>query len=189
VSTFLTVERARELPALKEADEAYLAHLCSAACEAVERYCKRRFSLTGYTGQAQRGDGGAALFLRDFPVTELQSVRIIRADGTETEIAGTDFIVEAATGRITFKPGVAPGAFPAPPATVTASYTAGFDPVPAEVTEAAAHIAAWLHGTASREAGVASERLGDYARSFAQAEGAPPSVARRLLAAYRNVRV
>lgn len=190
MSTFLTVERARELPALAQADEGYLAHLAAAACEAVERYCKRRFALTTYTGEAYSGDGGATLFLRNFPVTELQSVSILEADGSETAIDGADFVVEAATGRITFRPATSPGAFPPPPAALRVTYTAGFAAVPENVVEAAAHLAVWLHGRAAREEGVSSERLGDYARTFAAAAaGALPGVVRRLLAPYRNVRV
>lgn len=189
MSTFLTVERARELPALAQVAEGYLAHLVAAACEAAERYCKRRFALTTYTGEAYRGDGGATLFLRNFPVTELQSVIIVEADGSESEVDGADFVVEAATGSITFRAAGAPGAFPPPPASARVTYTAGFATVPETLVEAAAHLAAWLHGRAAREEGVSSERLGDYAKTFAVDAAALPGVVRSLLAPYRNVRV
>lgn len=189
MSTFLTVERAREIPVLAGADEGYLAHLAAAACEAVERHCKRRFALADYTDESYCGDGSDTLFLRNFPAAQVQSAVIVGADGCESEITGSDLILEASTGRLAFKPGVAPGVFPARPSSVRVTYTAGFEPVPEDVIEAAAHVAAWLHGKASCEEGLSSERLGDYAKTFVPGNAGLPAAARSLLAAYRNVRV
>lgn len=190
MSTFLTVQRAREIGSLAEADAEYLAHLVDAASTAVERYCKRTFALTSHTAEYHDGGGRTAIFLDNFPLGELVSVTVIEAGGAEVEIDGDSFRMNDGTGEIRFKrdSSGAYTCFPRGFRNIKVSYTAGFAPVPEDVTEAAAQLAAFLHANASHEETVAAERLGDYSRSFAVAEDTLPAAVRQLLAPYRNVR-
>ena len=186
----LTVERARELPGLAMADSAYLADLAAAASAAVERYCKRTFALTTYTTERHDGEGEAALFVDDFPVTELEKVVMSEADGGEVEVSGDDIEVAQATGEIRFKPTAAYALFPRGFQNVAVTYTGGFTEIPEDVVEAAAQVAAWLHASAAHCDGVASEGIGDYKRSYEKAAAKDlPQAAKLLLAPYRNVRV
>ena len=191
MSVFVTTERLRQLPSLAEADEAYLGDLAAAACEAVERWCKRRFSLTAYTDEVHDGDGTRTLFVDNFPVTELTGVTVAAAGG-DVEIEATDFEVRAATGELRLKDAAACGyaALPRGLGNVRMTYTAGFAEVGEDMVEAAAQLAAHLHGAASRAGGVKSERLGQFSRSFREGDfGEIPGGVRALLAPYRNVRV
>ena len=191
MSTFLTVERAREIPALAGADATYLSHLAAAACEAVERYCKRAFALTSYTAEYHDGGGETSLFVENFPVTALQSVTIVEPGGGQVQIEAAGFDVNAGTGEVRFKAGASGGydRFPKGFRNIKVSYTAGFEEVPEAVKEAAAQLAAHLHSSAAREGGVAAEKLGQYSRRFAAAGQGMPAAVRQLLAPYRDVRV
>ncbi len=191
MSVFVTTERLRQLPSLKEADEAHLANLAAAACEAVERWCKRRFALTTYTDEVHDGDGTRTLFVDNFPVTEISGVTLAEAGG-EVEIAASDFEMRAATGELRLKEAAACGyaALPRGLGNVRVTYTAGSAEVGEDVVEAAAQLAAHLHGAALRAGGVRSERLGQISRSFREGDfGEIPGGVRALLAPYRNVRV
>ncbi len=189
MSTFLTNERARRLGVLADVDEDRLSELAAAASALVERHCKRRFALSAYLDEEYEGDGTATLFLRNFPVVQLDSLKLVHADGWQIEIPPAGLVVQAATGRISFRPGTPYGRFVRPPAKVMVSYTAGFDPVPGEVIEAAAQTAAWLYSKAERDPDASAERLGDYARDYTRNTEPLPAAARALVATYRSVRV
>jgi hypothetical protein len=191
VSVFLTTERLKQLPSLAEADEAYLTSLATAACAAVERYCKRTFALTTHTDEAHDGDGSRDIFVRNFPVTDLDKVTIA-GDAGDVDISAGDFETSAATGRLRLKSEASCGyaGLPVGLANVLVTYTAGFSPVPGDVIEGAAQLAAHLHAKASRADGVRSERLGQFSRSFHNMrKNEIPGCVRLLLAPYRNVRV
>ncbi|MCD6404716.1 MAG: hypothetical protein J7M19_02700 [Planctomycetes bacterium] len=192
MSDLITTERAREIPALANADAAYLASLVAAASAAVESYCKRTFAETAYTAEYHDGGGEDRMFLDNFPVTALSAVWIIETGGGEVEISGEMFDVDASTGEICFKSAAATAYhhFPAGFHNVKAAYTAGFAAIPQPVQEATAELAAWLWANASPEGGVTGEKLGNYSRSFEPTGRMElPAVVRRLLAPYRNVRV
>lgn len=192
MSTFLSTARAGRLPALSNADVQYLSDLVEAACAAVEKHCKRFFAQVAYTDEPYDGNARTQLFLGNFPVTTLASVTVTDPDGGQTQLAASCFDLNESTGEIRFKAGGPCDLthFPAGLSNVAVSYTGGFATVPADVIEAAAQTALWLHEYATVGTGVASERLGDYSRTFRKvaASGLPASV-KALLAPYRNVRV
>ena len=189
MTSWLTIERLRELPPLGGTDEPYLANLAAAACGAVEEYCKRRFAMESYDQERHDGTGEESLFLRNFPVVSVEAAIVLLADGGSMELAPPDLEINRSTGELRIAAGPGYMSFQKGFQNVTVSYTAGFQVVPEPVVEAAAQLAAWLQESAFSHEGLAAERIGDYSRTLRGATSAMwPTAVLTLLAPYRNVR-
>ena len=192
MADLITLARAQELPALAAVNAAYLAHLISAASNAIERWCKRVFGTTIYTNEYYDGNGTDAMFLNNFPITTLTSIVVVEPDGTDTTLLGSGFDVSSETGEIKFERDCSTDYcyFPLGFHNLKANYTAGFATVPEDVQEACAQYCVWLYAADKTLPNVKSESLGDYAMSFATGgtENDIPGSVKRLLTQYRNLR-
>ena len=134
----VTLERARLEPALAEiTDDALLTERITSAQLQIEGWCHRKFELQEHTDVIYTdGEARRSIFLPQFPVTEVREIEIVNRDYTSTVYSLEDsaivpdgFYLRQDTGeliainKIYFNE-------------VRVTYTAGFDPVPADVQEA-----------------------------------------------------
>jgi len=194
MSDLITISRARQAPQLARLDPTLLGSLVSAASARIERYCRRLLAAEDRT-ELHDGDGTGNLFLRTFPVVEIDSVTVTDADGQSETYDGDSLVVNERTGELRFAPDAARLRFPAGFQNVVVAYTAGFDPIPADVQEAAVQLCCWLAASLAKDPTASSERLGDYQVSYAaggtQLDGQDglPAAVRQLLAPYRAMGV
>src|SRR5262245_38083242 len=82
------------------ADDALLTQLQASADDFVEQYCQRSFAGGSFT--EDHAGGGSTLFLRNYPVTSITSVKVDtnRAFGPETVLDPTRYYVYADRGVI-----------------------------------------------------------------------------------------
>ncbi len=181
----VTTERARQAPALNGLENDYLSALIEAASAAIEKYCGREFAESERT-ETYDGDGSRELFVRTFPLGALETVTVVDAD--ETEYDGDGFRLDTRIGRIVPKIGAGLSRFPAGVQNLRVTYTGGFSTIPADVQEACVQTVQAMRGATSdsNDAGMQSERIGDYSyvRFDASTHGLTPSV-KALLAPYR----
>jgi hypothetical protein len=75
MSDLITLDKARQnLPSATNSDEPVIATLIAAASKAVQRYCRRDFASTSYD-ELYRAPADGVLYLRQYPVISVQSVR------------------------------------------------------------------------------------------------------------------
>lgn len=162
-----------------------LSSLIASVSEAVEHYCGRVFALDRrvefYDGQAT-----GSLVLRCRPVTEIHSIHddMGRVFAAGTEIPATRLVLYPGEGVVRLSGGYfAPGL-----RNIRVEYTAGYDPIPPAIEQAATILVAHFRARASGGAdAIASESLGSYTVSYDT--GAWPHQARGLLAEWREASV
>jgi len=193
MADLITAARAAYIPSLAGIDALYLAALITAASNMVERYCKREFTETLHTDELHDGDGSTVLWLKNFPVASLTSIKTVEDDASEETCLGAEFRVNLLTGEV--RP--APDCdctychFPEGNRNIQATYTAGWATIPEDIQEAVAQTVAWLYAKASAAVTDSGWKLGVAAKTYFK-EGAGdallPATVRQLLAFYRNVR-
>lgn len=186
----ITVARAQAAEQLTSVASTRLTSLIASASAAIERHCNRRFVSQSFT-ETHDGDGASELILEHFPLISLTSVTIIEDDGTEVAIAATEFRTKAGVGLIRFKPDstAAYRWFPEGFQNVRIVQTAGFASVPEDVQEACVLLVAALYAGERKDAGVSSEKLGDYSVTLRDlAAGTMPENVKSLLSSYRDLR-
>ena len=117
------------------ADDTLLDALRDAADEFLPRHCGRGFCGGSYT---EDHPGGRLVFLRQFPVAAVTSVKVdsTRVFGTETVVDATRYLVHPDRGVVESLN----GPFAAGPGTVRVAYTVATDQVPAAVVRAYAEL-------------------------------------------------
>ena len=183
------------------ADDGLLALLQDSADAWVAGYCDRDFA--GGTFTENHAGASAFLFLRNFPVTSVTSVK---ADagygfGANTLVAATAYVVHSERGVIqslagAFLPVLLPDVAPwgSGPRNVQVVYTIATSAVPADVKEAYALLVGhWYRHVKTQVASgfqdVIQQTFGDTTSIFSkdQLAGLPlPEEVRRLLAPYRT---
>lgn len=120
------------------ADDALLTQLQAAADAFIEEHCSRTF--TGGSFTEDHPGGARAVFLRNFPVSAVTSVKVDtnRVFGAETTLDASDYILHAERGVIESVEG--PFVPFAAPASVRVAYTTPSSQVPAAVTRAYAEL-------------------------------------------------
>lgn len=118
-------------------DDGLLELLQDAADDFVARHCGRQFAGGTFT---EFHAGGRLVFLREFPVTAVTSVRVdgAREFGTETELDADRYVVHADRGVVESLGG--PFAGSRSPGTVRVVYTTATGQVPAAVQRAYAEL-------------------------------------------------
>jgi len=164
-----------------------LIHMASAH---VEKYCRRPFAAVERTDILD-GDGTVNLFLRAFPILQITSATIRDAAGNSVVYDPTKLICNDRTGELQLIP-YALGAgdwsvFLNGFQNVTVIYTAGFDPIPAEVQAGVLHLMVWLRDNLDLNQMLQARRLGDYEERYKTAMQMVqvPSVVCQLLELYR----
>jgi uncharacterized phiE125 gp8 family phage protein len=182
------------------ADDTLLGLLQDSADAWVGEYCGRDFAGGTFT---EYHPGGAFVFLRNYPVQSVTSVKVdpAYAFGPSTVLPATAYVVHADRGVIqslagAFAPVALPGAAPWAygPRVVQVVYATATGAVPADVKEAYALVVGhWYRHVKTQQAAafqnVTQQTFGDSTAIFAkdQIAGLPlPEDVRRLLAAHRN---
>lgn len=140
--------------------DAAISRLVTAASEAVERHCRRRFALTAYT-EYHDGGGKDRIVLLERPVTVMSQVW----DDPEREfeedalLGAEEYVVDSARGILELRS----GRFFDGKRNVKVSYTAGYGAIPEDVTQAAVLLAArWFReGRETARAGESAELPGE----------------------------
>lgn len=190
MSDLITITRARQAPQLAQLDPSLLGSLIAAASARIVRYCRREF-VADERNETHDGDGTNSLFLRCFPVQEIDSLTITLPDGQIETYDGDELIVNTRTGEVRFGPDAGRSLFPRGFQIIAVTVTAGFDPVPADVQEAAVQLCCFLAASLAKDPTASSERLGDYQVSYAaggnelDGQDGLPAAVRQLLAPYR----
>lgn len=165
--------------------DALLESLIESVSEAVEHYCGREFALARRV-EFHDGQATASLVLRCRPVTEIHSIHddMGRVFAPGTEIPATRLVLYPGEGVVRLSGGYfAPGL-----RNLRVEYTAGYDPIPPAIGQAATILVAHFRARASGGAdAIASESLGSYTVSYDT--GAWPHQARGLLAEWREASV
>jgi hypothetical protein len=189
MADLITTARAQQAPGLASVDATYLATLIAVASTWIESDVNRTFAVTTYTDETYNGDGTSQIWLNQFPIVALTTMKVVESDGTIQTIAGTEFDFNAATGEVHFKR-YANGYyvyFPLAFQNIKWTYQAGFATVPADVQDACARLVKWLYDRASKDGTVTSERLDEFGQSFDVKVEEMPTDVRRLIGHYRNV--
>lgn len=151
-----------------------LTDLIGAASKAVEGYCRRPFEAASYTEYLD-GNADTVLQVSKVPVTSLTSVTIGPNEATPEVIAGSDFVLDQATGQIKLKPtSTATPYFPRGFRNVKVIYAAGFATIPDDVKLACAMIVSNAYNLHAKDNTLAAESLGDY--SYQQRAGVTSSI-------------
>ena len=189
-SDLITLARAQAHSQLASVDTSLLGTLITAASKALQTLYKRTWKSTQFT-ELRDGDGTQIMVLNEFPIISLDTVTITDSDGTEYDIATTNFRINAPAGIIKFKPGASDDFiyFPNSFQNVEIVYTAGYATVPEHVQAACAETVAAMYSSGKTDASLTSERLGDYSYTREAAQGIVPAAAKQLLAAERDVRI
>jgi len=172
LNDLITLARAKLNPALASVDETYLAILITAASTQIQRWCNRCF-VSQVFNERLDGEGDQTIFLPNFPITDIDVVDFIELDGTiESVMIATDnftkFFILGNGGEISFL-NSNPSRFinfPRGFKNVKITFTGGFSPVPEDVQEACAEQIVFINEQGSAQSSVASEKLGDYAKTF-----------------------
>lgn len=173
-------ELADTLPTVAARNDA--ARLISAASAAVEGYCGRSFGRVVGAVERLSGDGQPFLWLDRTPVASIASVTIHGE-------AITDYGFDAESGKLWRGDGYRNPrwtvGWPLGSNNVVVTYTAGYDPIPADVKQAVILTCKWLDESRATSGSLQSEKIGDYSYTVmpkAQAAAMLPDEAARLLA-------
>lgn len=156
--------------------------LIAAATAAIEGFCGRPLALGTYSDAFTLDYPTRAVWLRVAPVASITSVAI---DGLAVDPSGYT-LISPATGELARGGPCSRNAWPPGARRLTVTYTAGYDPIPADLKRAAI---AWVVDATQAPGRITSERIGDYQYTLA---GDGPSVrpfVASLLRRYRRVRI
>jgi uncharacterized phiE125 gp8 family phage protein len=171
------------------ADDALFTALMDAADQYVAGHCGRDFA--GGTFTEYHAGGGAFVFLRNYPVQAVTTVKVdpAYAFGADTVVPATAYVVHADRGVIES----VTGPFTCGPRVVQVVYTVATGAVPADIKEAYALLIGHWYRHVKTQIGagfcdVTQQTVGDSTTIFAkdQVAGLPlPGDVTRLLGAYR----
>jgi len=175
MSLLTTVERARGFLRAPADDDEQLALLIPAASATIETYCNRLF---GHAAHVEHFEDCAFMKLRNYPI-----VSIISIDGSADL---NEYSIDARYGIVRHEKGCRNP--------VDVEYEAGYilpgdelienvEPLPADIEYACILLIKQMQ----REPGVASERVGDLAVTYAQDDGKMPPAVRALVGPYRSI--
>lgn len=163
-------------------EDANINALIAAASAWIEKYCNRTFEQAQYS-EVRNGNGAAAMYLRQRPVTAVASVTV---DGyaipvpQSTTSYGYVFDASCVYIRAGIKGSPAPfnGAglrFTRGVQNIVVSYTAGYATIPPDLVQACVELVAWKRAKASR-IDKTSETLGQAQTQAFAKDAIPPSV-------------
>jgi len=179
-----TVAYAHTAADLKGVGSAELQTLLDAATGLIENYCDRTFASTAYTA-TQDGTGTRWLYVRNFPIISLTSVKIESPDGSTETIAASNFRQDTQSGKIWFRDDSDStyGEFPRGIQNITIRYTGGYATIPAPLQRACLLVARALYAQTSGgwNAAAASERMGEHQFTRVSASEDPMSTSARAL--------
>lgn len=157
--------------------------LISAASEAVENFCGRKFDVTAYT-EYHHGGGASSVVLQRRPVTEVSGLwdDLARDFDDESLVDSDDYVLDSESGIIHLLWGAA---FSDGVRNVKVSYSAGYSSVPDDVAHACVMlVAAWFHRGREGADGLGSRAVEGVSQQFDPKS--PPEPVREILAAYRE---
>jgi hypothetical protein len=168
----ITLSRAQQNPALASVDPTYLALLISSASIQLQNWARRCFVSQKFT-ESFDGEGDQTLFLKNYPITNIEQVDFVDMDGTVNIVManGADFtkyFFIGDGGEIDFilnNPG-GYERFPRGFKNVKIIYTAGYSPIPEDIQEACAEQIVFINDQGSANSSIKSEKLGDFSQSF-----------------------
>ena len=150
-----------------------LTALVANASEAIESFCRRKFTQTDYT-EYHDGMGSGILLLDHHPAQSVTEVKIDAnrdfdnadaLDPDDTVTYGDEGLIQLVSGT-----------FPAGVRNVRVIYSAGYTSVPDDVAQGCIQLAAaWFHRGRQGADGLERESLGDYAVTFRD-RGLPAAV-------------
>lgn len=143
--------------------DSLLTRLINSSTAAIENYCGRHFTVTTYTNEEYDGTGTNRLNLINYPVTALVLVeRNLSVPGDpDWDELQSEFVKLVDNG--TSGPGQVYylGGFFERTRNFRVTYTAGFSPIPDDITDACIQLASYRYSTRVNS-GLKSERLGEY---------------------------
>jgi len=176
-------------------DDTFIGNLIERASEAIENYCRRKFTSTQYT-EYHDGRGEPRLVLNHRPIISVTSVHddLDRAFGSGALIDSGDYITRDDEGIIEYLGSAS--TFPSTAAcfydgqlNVKIVYTAGYATIPADVGQACIMLCALLYNRGKQQAdGIKSESHGG-TYSVTYAGMAMTGEIKDLLAAFREYQV
>jgi uncharacterized phiE125 gp8 family phage protein len=109
-----------------------LTELINGCTGAIEDFCGRKFKQRTYTDEQYSGSGGKVLYLKQYPVSSVTSVRVLDDDDNEETIEVTRKDLEAG---MLYSPN---SYWPKGDMNILASYTAGYGTIPSNLSLACA---------------------------------------------------
>lgn len=168
-----TIEAARQYCKISDADrDVLIGSLINAASMQIEKYCRRRIKEAAYVDQEFDGTGTTNLLLPDYPVKEVSAVKI------------DDVLVPAAEYKLRKEIGSVVrlcSRWPEGVLNVKVSFTAGYNPIPADIELACKHLVMFYFKT----------DIADFSRTFGEGfvlrPDAMPRQVQIILDPYRKV--
>jgi hypothetical protein len=194
MTLLVTATELLKYPPLAGLDAGLLEGLSLAAQTRIERECQRLF-LSAERTEKYDGDGSTRLLLRNFPVTEVDSVTV--ADGEDHVLDVDAFLIDEETGILYFDPHTDLDLdfyeFPKGTQNVTVKYTGGFtagsDTIGLVKTAVGLYVVE-LADTAQAGSTTSSESLGDYSISKAiPTDAALPAGVRQLIGILKDRKI
>lgn len=177
---------------LASLSETEIIALTSQALEIIEKWLCRTFSLDVYT-DTYNGDGTRSLFLRTYPVVEIQEIAITACNTTDIyapetgQVIPDGFTVDFSSGEVQISCGVG-NAFTKGFQNIEITYLAGYTSLPQAIVEATIQLAAWLYSMSQKDPTLKSEGFPDgysYSLNNSIELGIPPIV-KQLLSGYKR---
>jgi len=140
-----------------------LENYIDAATEAIENYCKRRFTSTTYTDEVYDGTGTKYLNLKHYPVTAITvREKLISDYGSDSwDDLQDEWFQFQENGRVIYNIGFDEGF-----SNYRFTYVAGYVVIPDDVRDACEKIAVTWFQAKKKAGGIQSERLGEYSVTF-----------------------
>lgn len=151
----VSLAEAQAYPPLASVNPSVLATLIADATATIETYCSRKFGPV--TGTEKRHGGYRTYRVDNYPIASVSSITV---DGVAEDLE--DWTINYGSGLIY---GTAPRGI----LNVAITYTGGPTEVPADVKRAALLLIQHLHSLRNVSSGLASETVGPYSKTFAQA--------------------
>jgi len=136
--------------------------LINSATRYIESFCGRRFKETIYTDELHDGDGTTILDLPNYPLTAIASIYRTYDVGTDELYDSTYYKRYEDEGYVYRKAGWFKGK-----QNIKITYTAGYDPIPADLEELCNAMVAFKYDAAART-GIKSEKIGKYAITYSE---------------------
>lgn len=133
--------------------------LINSASDFIERHTKRVLKSATYTSEKYDGNGSYYLYLRQWPITAISSVKrwdTVSNASAATYVENTDYLYDGTKGWLYLREGFQIGV-----QNYQVTYTGGYTIIPYDVRQACAMYAEWQY-TMRGKTGLSSERIGDY---------------------------
>ena len=158
---FITLEQFKAYAGIiSTSDDVRLQVIIDAVNLSVDKYIGRTVEKTEYENEIYDGTGTDALILKNFPVTEITEISIydiVIDERDDTKHFGFGWFTKNLDNGIVYYT----NCWPNGRGIIKVSYTAGYDPIPADLTFATLQMALFYRNV-GKKSGLSNEWLGSY---------------------------